>query len=244
VYFWSQPSMRPIADARCDVRVHSSWVFEDSLAAIMRLRSEDLRKRLVVKVKGEDALDYDGLSHEMFNPSYGLFEYSAHDIYTLQINSASGVNPEHLQVHRPRPRPRNLPPLFPRCRLCARFLNKVNLKDLEAVDYELYKGLAWMLYVLIAVVVLLADASFRQRRRDVLRDGRPLWRARRCRSQAGRRYTRRNGGEQRGTRDLLVVHRIAGRILEHALMEGLGGVLPLDLLYMTGEHDWSCSSGA
>jgi E3 ubiquitin-protein ligase NEDD4 len=58
----------------------------------------------MVKFEGEDALDYGGvsrewfflLSHEMFNPSYGLFEYSAHDNYTLQINPASGVNPEHL----------------------------------------------------------------------------------------------------------------------------------------------------
>ena len=36
------------------------------------------------------------LSHEMFNPFYCLFEYSAHDNYTLQINPASGINPEHL----------------------------------------------------------------------------------------------------------------------------------------------------
>ena len=70
----------------------------------MRLRPDDLRKRLMVKFESEDALDYGGvsrewfflLSHEMFNPSYGLFEYSAHDNYTLQINPASGVNPEHL----------------------------------------------------------------------------------------------------------------------------------------------------
>ena len=33
-------------------------------------------------------------------------------------------------------------------------LNQVNLKDLEAVDYELYKGLARMLCVLIVVVVV------------------------------------------------------------------------------------------
>ncbi len=31
---------------------------------------------------------------------------------------------------------------------------KVNLKDLEAIDYELYKGLTWMLSVLIVVVVV------------------------------------------------------------------------------------------
>lgn len=31
-----------------------------------------------------------------FNPYYGLFEYSAHDNYTLQVNANSGVNPDHL----------------------------------------------------------------------------------------------------------------------------------------------------
>ena len=85
VYFRGQPSMRLVADAKCDVRVRRAWVFEDSFTAIMRLRPEDLRKRLMVKFEGEDALDYGGvsrewsflLSHEMFNLSYGLFEYSA-----------------------------------------------------------------------------------------------------------------------------------------------------------------------
>jgi len=37
---------------------------------------------------------------------------------------------------------------------------KVNLKDLEAVDYGLYKDLTWMLCVLIVVVA--ADASLSQ----------------------------------------------------------------------------------
>ena len=37
------------------------------------------------------------LSHQMFNPYYGLFEYSATDNYTLQINPHSEYcNPEHL----------------------------------------------------------------------------------------------------------------------------------------------------
>jgi len=53
--------------------------------------AEDLSKRLMVKFEDEDALDYGGvsrewsflLSHEMFNPSYGLIEYSAHDNDTL-----------------------------------------------------------------------------------------------------------------------------------------------------------------
>jgi len=33
----------------------------------------------------------------MFNPHYGLFEYSTQNNYTLQINPNSHVNPEHLQ---------------------------------------------------------------------------------------------------------------------------------------------------
>lgn len=55
----------------------------------------------MVKFRGEEGLDYGGvarewlylLSHEMLNPQYGLFQYSREDIYTLQINANSGVNP-------------------------------------------------------------------------------------------------------------------------------------------------------
>ena len=168
VYFRGQPSMRLIADAKCDVRVRRGWVFEDSFSAIMRLRPDDLRKRLMVKFEGEDALDYGGvsrewfflLSHEMFNPSYGLFEYSAHDNYTLQINPASYVNPEHLDYFKFIGRVLGLA-IFHHRFVDAYFVpgfyktvlgKKVNIKDLEAVDYELYKGLTWMLCVVNGAV--------------------------------------------------------------------------------------------
>lgn len=44
------------------------------------------------------------LSHEMLNPYYGLFQYTRDDIYTLQINPDSAVNPvgillEHGNPH-------------------------------------------------------------------------------------------------------------------------------------------------
>ncbi|MCO5600910.1 hypothetical protein L7F22_055027 [Adiantum nelumboides] len=85
-------------------RFEGQHIFEDSYAEIMRQQPNDLKKRLMIKFDGEDGLDYGGLSrefffllsHEMFNPFYCLFEYSAHDNYTLQINPHSGVNPEHL----------------------------------------------------------------------------------------------------------------------------------------------------
>jgi len=77
VYSRSQPAMRLIAGAKCDVRVCRQWVFEDSFAAVMRLWPEDLRKRLIVRFESEDTLDYGDVSrkwffillHEMFNPS-------------------------------------------------------------------------------------------------------------------------------------------------------------------------------
>ena len=64
-----------------------------------------LKTKLWIEFDGEVGLDYGGvarewfylLSKEMFNPYYGLFEYSATDNYTLQINPYSGLcNDDHL----------------------------------------------------------------------------------------------------------------------------------------------------
>ena len=61
-------------------------LFEDSYNVIMNVRDvEHLKSRLYVEFQGETGLDYGGLarewfhllSHEMFSPYYGLFEYSA-----------------------------------------------------------------------------------------------------------------------------------------------------------------------
>lgn len=37
------------------------------------------------------------LSHEVLNPMYCLFEYAAKNNYSLQINPASFINPDHLK---------------------------------------------------------------------------------------------------------------------------------------------------
>ncbi len=101
------------------------------------------------------------LSHEMFNPFYCLFEYSAHDNYTLQINPASGVNPEHLNYFKFIGRCLGLG-IFHRRFLDAYFIvsfykmilkKKVTLSDLESVDAELHRGLTWMLYASISLLV-------------------------------------------------------------------------------------------
>jgi E3 ubiquitin-protein ligase NEDD4 len=177
IYFRSQPAMRA-QPGNCQIKIRRNHIFEDSYAEIMRQTPSDLKKRLMIKFDGEDGLDYGGLSryvcsvceeqmlikicfrefffllsHEMFNPFYCLFEYSAHDNYTLQINPASGVNPEHLNYFKFIGRCLGLG-IFHRRFLDAYFIvsfykmilkKKVTLSDLESVDAELHRGMTWML---------------------------------------------------------------------------------------------------
>ena len=95
------------------------------------------------------------LSHEMFSPAYCLFEYSTHDNYTLQINAASGINPEHLDYFRFVGRCLGLA-IFHRQLIDAYFVSAlykmmlrkvVSLSDLEGVDATLYRSMVWILYV-------------------------------------------------------------------------------------------------
>lgn len=160
IYFRSQPALR-IMSGQCHVKVRRNNIFEDSYAEIMRQSASDLKKRLMIKFDGEDGLDYGGLSrefffllsHEMFNPFYCLFEYSAHDNYTLQINPHSGVNPEHLNYFKFIGRVVGLA-IFHRRFLDSFFIGafykmmlrkKVTLQDMEGVDEDLHRNLTWVL---------------------------------------------------------------------------------------------------
>ncbi|KAI4162533.1 MAG: hypothetical protein LQ342_003764 [Letrouitia transgressa] len=165
IYFRSQPALR-ILSGQCHVKVRRGHIFEDSYAEIMRQNATDLKKRLMIRFDGEDGLDYGGLSrqvssleyffllsHEMFNPFYCLFEYSAHDNYTLQINPHSGINPEHLNYFKFIGRVVGLA-IFHRRFLDAFFIGafykmilrkKVTLADMEGVDADFHRGLSWIL---------------------------------------------------------------------------------------------------
>ncbi|KAK5465012.1 hypothetical protein LTS15_001575 [Exophiala xenobiotica] len=160
IYFRSQPALR-ILSGQCHIKVRRGNIFEDSYAEIMRQSATDLKKRLMIKFDGEDGLDYGGLSrefffllsHEMFNPFYCLFEYSAHDNYTLQINPHSGINPEHLNYFKFIGRVVGLA-IFHRRFLDSFFIGafykmmlrkKVQIQDMEGVDEEYHKNLTWTL---------------------------------------------------------------------------------------------------
>lgn len=160
IYFRSQPALRPLP-GQCHIKIRRDHIFEDSYAEIMRQSSGDLKKRLMIKFEGEDGLDYGGvsrefffvLSHEMFNPFYCLFEYSAVDNYTLQMNPHSGINPEHLNYFKFIGRVLGLS-IFHRRFVDAFFVvsfykmilsKKCTLADMESIDADFFRSLTWIL---------------------------------------------------------------------------------------------------
>ena len=79
-------------------------LLDDARIKFMQLSKHDLRKnKIFICFHGEEGLDYGGpareffylLSRELFNPYYGLFEYSASDMYTVQISPMSTFQ-EHV----------------------------------------------------------------------------------------------------------------------------------------------------
>jgi len=152
--------LRP-PSGHCRLEVSRQEVFEDSYRMVVKMRPKDMRKRLMVKFKGEEGLDYGGvarewlylLSHEMLNPYYGLFQYSRDDIYTLQINPDSSINPDHLSYFHFVGRIIGIA-VFHGHYIDGGFtmpfykmlLNKpINLADIEGVDPNLFSSLHWML---------------------------------------------------------------------------------------------------
>ncbi|KAJ6221143.1 hypothetical protein RDWZM_006955 [Blomia tropicalis] len=145
----------------CRIEVSRDDIFEDSYRGILKMRPKDLRKRLMIKFRGEEGLDYGGiarewlylLSHEMLNPYYGLFQYTRDDIYTLQINPDSSINPDHLSYFHFVGRVIGIA-VFHGHYIDGGFtlpfykmlLNKpITLDDIESVDPDLYRSLRWML---------------------------------------------------------------------------------------------------
>uniref|UniRef100_A0A8C4F3K8 E3 ubiquitin-protein ligase n=1 Tax=Dicentrarchus labrax TaxID=13489 RepID=A0A8C4F3K8_DICLA len=148
---------------RFEMKVRRNAVLEDSYRRILAVKRADLLKaRLWVEFEGEKALDYGGLarewfflmSKEMFNPYYGLFEYSATDNYTLQINPNSGLcNEDHLPYFKFIGRVAGmavyhgklLDAFFIRPFYKMMLQKPITLQDMESVDSEYFNSLMWIL---------------------------------------------------------------------------------------------------
>ncbi|KLU88172.1 E3 ubiquitin-protein ligase hulA [Magnaporthiopsis poae ATCC 64411] len=245
IYFRSQPAMR-ILSGQCHIKVRRSHIFEDSFAEISRQSATDLKKRLMIKFDGEDGLDYGGLSrefffllsHEMFNPFYCLFEYSAHDNYTLQINPHSGINPEHLNYFKFIGRVVGLA-IFHRRFLDAFFIGAlykmmlgkaVALPDMEGVDADFHRSLQWMIDNDISGGILEQTFSTEDERfgvitvEDLIPNGRNI------------DVTNENKKEYV---DLMVKWRIEKRIAEQfeAFKLGFHELIPIDLINVFDERE-------
>uniref|UniRef100_A0A914C5D6 E3 ubiquitin-protein ligase n=1 Tax=Acrobeloides nanus TaxID=290746 RepID=A0A914C5D6_9BILA len=142
------------------ITVSRNNLFEDSFQEIMRKNAVDLRRRLYIQFKGEDGLDYGGiarewfflLSHEVLNPMYCLFMYAGSSNYSLQINPASFVNPDHLKYFE------FIGRFIAMALFHGKFIysgftlpfykkmlnKKITLKDLESVDAEMYNSIVWI----------------------------------------------------------------------------------------------------
>lgn len=153
---------RQCVSQTCKIDIRRRKIFEESFRIISQMSSRDLKKRLNVRFKGEEGVDFGGvarewfylLSREMLNPVHGLFQYTSSDIYNLQINPDSGiVYSEHLSY----------------MHFCGRIIGMavfhghfteghftlpfykmllrkpITLDDIEFVDPELHRGLCWML---------------------------------------------------------------------------------------------------
>ncbi|XP_064013633.1 E3 ubiquitin-protein ligase NEDD4 isoform X1 [Pogoniulus pusillus] len=148
---------------RFEMKIHRTAILEDSYRRIVAVKRADfLKARLWIEFDGEKGLDYGGvarewfflLSKEMFNPYYGLFEYSATDNYTLQINPNSGLcNEDHLSYFKFIGRVAGmavyhgklLDAFFIRPFYKMMLQKPITLHDMESVDSEYYNSLKWIL---------------------------------------------------------------------------------------------------
>ncbi|XP_066184575.1 E3 ubiquitin-protein ligase NEDD4 isoform X1 [Sylvia atricapilla] len=148
---------------RFEMKIHRTTILEDSYRRIIAVKRADfLKARLWIEFDGEKGLDYGGvarewfflLSKEMFNPYYGLFEYSATDNYTLQINPNSGLcNEDHLSYFKFIGRVAGmavyhgklLDAFFIRPFYKMMLQKPITLRDMESVDSEYYNSLRWIL---------------------------------------------------------------------------------------------------
>ncbi|KAI5896915.1 HECT-domain-containing protein [Schizophyllum commune H4-8] len=244
IYFRSQPRMR-VLPGKCDIRVRRSHILEDSYAAVMQHSGENLKRRLMINFEGEDGLDYGGvsrewfflISHEIFNPSYGLFEYSAHDNYTLQINPASGINPDHLSYFKFIGRVLGLT-VFHRRFLDAYFVPSIykmilgkhmTLADLESIDADLHRSLNWMLTNDITDVLEETFSITEDRFGELVT----------IELKPGGENLEVTEANKKEYVDCVVDYRISRRVKDQfdAFMEGLLELIPMDLLHVFDERE-------
>ncbi|XP_037723156.1 E3 ubiquitin-protein ligase Nedd-4 isoform X21 [Drosophila subpulchrella] len=229
-----------------EIRIRRTSILEDSYRIISSVTKTDLLKtKLWVEFEGETGLDYGGLarewfyllSKEMFNPYYGLFEYSAMDNYTLQINNGSGLcNEEHLSYFKFIGRiagmavyhGKLLDAFFIRPFYKMMLQKPIDLKDMESVDTEYYNSLMWIKENdprILELTFCLDEDVFGQKSQHELKPG-----------GANIDVTNENKDEYI---KLVIEWRFVARVKEQmsSFLDGFGSIIPLNLIKIFDEHE-------
>ncbi|XP_065358862.1 E3 ubiquitin-protein ligase Nedd-4 isoform X2 [Calliphora vicina] len=229
-----------------EIRVRRTSILEDSYRIISQVTKTDLLKtKLWVEFEGETGLDYGGLarewfyllSKEMFNPYYGLFEYSAMDNYTLQINNGSGLcNEDHLHYFKFIGRiagmavyhGKLLDAFFIRPFYKMMLQKSIDLKDMESVDTEYYNSLMWIKENdprQLELTFCVDEDIFGQKSQHELKG-----------EGANIDVTNENKDEYI---KLVIEWRFVARVKEQmtAFLDGFGSVIPLNLIKIFDEHE-------
>ncbi|KYM80562.1 E3 ubiquitin-protein ligase HECW2 [Atta colombica] len=147
--------------SKLKLHIRREHLLEDAFTRIMAASKKDLQKgKLVVIFDHEEGLDYGGpsrefffhLSRELFNPYYGLFEYSANDTYTVQISPMSAFVDNYHDWFRFSGRVLGLAlvhqylldAFFTRPFYKALLRIPASLSDLESLDQEFHQSLMWI----------------------------------------------------------------------------------------------------
>ncbi|XP_059620514.1 E3 ubiquitin-protein ligase Nedd-4 isoform X2 [Phlebotomus argentipes] len=245
-YFKSQLRKPTSVPNKFEIKVRRASIFEDSYRVLNSVTKTDLLKtKLWVEFEGEVGLDYGGLarewffllSKEMFNPYYGLFEYSAMDNYTLQINPFSGLcNEEHLNYFKFIGRVAGmavyhgklLDAFFIRPFYKMMLQKPIDLKDMEAVDMEYYNSLLWIKEndpsELMLTFCIDEETFGTTNQRELKPNG------------ANIDVTNENKDEYIR---LVIEWRFVSRVKEqmHAFLDGFGSVVPLNSLKIFDENE-------
>ncbi|XP_069999531.1 uncharacterized protein [Penaeus vannamei] len=143
------------------LNIRRDHLLEDAFNKVMGASKKDLQKsKLYITFYGEEGLDYGGpsreffflLSRELFNPYYGLFEYSANDTYTVQISPMSAFVDNYHEWFRFCGRVLGLAlvhqylldAFFTRPFYKALLRSPVSLSDVESLDSEFHQSLLWV----------------------------------------------------------------------------------------------------
>ncbi|XP_068989042.1 E3 ubiquitin-protein ligase HECW2 [Bombus flavifrons] len=143
------------------LHIRREHFLEDAFTRIMAASKKDLQKsKLVIMFDEEEGVDYGGpsrefffhLSRELFNPYYGLFEYSANDTYTVQVSPMSAFVDNYHDWFRFSGRVLGLAlvhqylldAFFTRPFYKALLRIPASLSDLESLDQEFHQSLMWI----------------------------------------------------------------------------------------------------